>query len=343
MAAITLNNGHVVSDYGVPYFIAEVNSSHNGNLERAKEMISAAKQAGADCVKFQSWTADTLYSKSYYDANPIAKRMVTRFSMSPEDLRECAAYCAELGVGFSSTPYSKAEVDFLAELNVPFIKVASMDLNNYPYLEYIAKKQMPIILSTGMADMEEIEKAVQTIATTGNDKLCLLHCVSIYPPDNSIINLNQISALREKFPRYPIGYSDHSLGVEVPSAAIALGAGVIEKHFTLDKSKMGWDNGMAMEPDEFAKLVECCKNVQTAMGSKERIVPEAELKQRANMRRSIIAASDLPKGKVLEFADMDAKRPGTGLPPEMMARLVGKRLTSDIEKDTLINAEDIED
>ena len=226
---------------------------------------------------------------------------------------------------------------------MPFIKVASMDLNNYPYLEYIAKKQMPIILSTGMADMEEIEKAVQTIAATGNDKLCLLHCVSIYPPDNSIINLNQISALREKFPRYPIGYSDHSLGVEVPSAAIALGAGVIEKHFTLDKSKMGWDNGMAMEPDEFAKLVECCKNVQTAMGSKERIVPEAELKQRANMRRSIIAASDLPKGKVLEFADMDAKRPGTGLPPEMMARLVGKRLTSDIEKDTLINAEDIED
>ena len=107
MAAITLNNGHVVSDYGVPYFIAEVNSSHNGNLERAKEMISAAKQAGADCVKFQSWTADTLYSKSYYDANPIAKRMVTRFSMSPEDLRECAAYCAELGVGFSSTPIQR--------------------------------------------------------------------------------------------------------------------------------------------------------------------------------------------------------------------------------------------
>ncbi len=341
MSKIKFNDGFEVSNYGKPYFIAEVNSSHNGSVERAKEMILAAKETGCNCVKFQSWTPDTLYSRSYYDANPIAKRMVAKFSMSEDELREVALFCSDNGIGFSSTPYSKKEVDFLASLNPPFIKIASMDINNYPYLKYAAEKGLPIVLSTGMADINEIKKAVSAIESTGNRNLCLLHCVSIYPASADMINLNNIVELRELFPEYPIGYSDHTLGVEVPSAAIALGACLIEKHFTLDSSKMGWDNGMAMEPDRFAQLINCCNNVHDALGTKQRVVSEAELKQRANMRRSIIAANDIKAGQVITADDLDAKRPGTGLAPEMMSSLIGRVALRDIEKDTLIVAEDI--
>lgn len=341
MKKIRFNDGFEVCNYGKPYFIAEVNSSHNGSVECAKEMIIAAKKTGCNCVKFQSWTPDTLYSKSYYDANPIAKRMVAKFSMSEDELREIAKFCSDNGIGFSSTPYSKKEVDFLASLNPPFIKIASMDINNYPYLKYIAEKGLPMILSTGMADNDEIKKAVYTIEATGNRNLCLLHCVSIYPASANMINLNNIIELRELFPEYPIGYSDHSLGVEVPSAAIALGACLIEKHFTLDSSKMGWDNGMAMEPDSFAQLVDCCNNVHNALGSNHRIVSEIELKQRANMRRSIVAANDIKAGQVITVDDLDAKRPGTGIAPEMMSSILGRVALRDIPKDTLIFAEDV--
>ncbi len=266
MTTVKLEDGFEISNFGKPYFIAELNSSHNGSLERAKEMIAEAKKAGCNCVKFQSWTPDTLYSKSYYDENPIAKRMVAKFSMFEEKLGEAAEYCREIGIGFSSTPYSEKEVDFLASLNPPFIKVASMEINNYPFLKYIAEKGLPVILSTGMADTEEIEKAVAAVESTGNRRLCLLHCVSVYPASAGMINLNNIIGLRERFPEYPVGYSDHTLGIEVPVAAVALGACIIEKHFTLDSSKMGWDNGMAMEPKQLAELVEACGNVKNSLG-----------------------------------------------------------------------------
>lgn len=167
MALIKLGDGFAICDYGVPYFIAELNTSHNGNIEQAMKMIDAAKESGCNCVKFQSWTADSLYSKTYYDSNPIAQRMVKKFSMSEDSLRKLTAYCQKIGISFSSTPYSKEEVDLLVSLNVPFIKVASMDINNYPFLKYIAKKGIPIVLSTGMADIQEIEKAVYTVETAG--------------------------------------------------------------------------------------------------------------------------------------------------------------------------------
>lgn len=336
MATITFNDGYKVSDYGKPYFIAELNSSHNGNVEQAKKMIDAAKSVGCNCVKFQSWTPDTLYSKSYYDKNPIAKRMVTKFSMSESELEELAAYCAEKEIGFSSTPYSRNEVDFLAKQNPPFIKVASMDINNYGYLQYIAEKGLPIVLSTGMADTAEINKAVNAIKSTGNDRLCLLHCVSIYPASSDMINLNNILGLREQFPEYPIGYSDHTLGVEIPSAAIAFGACLIEKHFTLDNSKMGWDNSMAMQPEDFATLITCCNNVHTALGSKQRIVSEQEMKQRTLMRRSVVTVRDIAQGETIRPEDLDVKRPGTGYEPEMINQIVNHTALKDMEKDTLV-------
>ena len=256
MASIKLISGRELSDYGRPYFVAEVNSSHNGNVEVAKQMIAAAAEAGCDCVKFQSWSAESLYSQSYYKDNPIAKRIVAKFSLTAEQLKDMAAYAREIGIDFSSTPYSYEEVDYLIdECQVPFVKIASMDLNNLKYLRYIAKKNVPIVLSTGMSTMDEIKRAVKTIEDEGNKQICLLHCISIYPPETETIHLNNIIGLREVFPNYPIGFSDHSHGVEMAVAATALGAALIEKHLTLDSKKIGMDNQMATEPEEMAQMV----------------------------------------------------------------------------------------
>ena len=211
-----------------------------------------------------------------------------------------------------------------------------MDLNNYPYLEYIAKTGVPIVLATGMGEMEEIEKAVDTISSAGNENLCLLHCISIYPPEISTIHLKNIIGLKKKFPQYPIGFSDHSLGTEMDSAAIALVACLIEKHLTLNKSKIGMDNEMALEPQEFSNMVQQCVNVHEALGNENRIVREAELEQRKKMRRSIVVTRDLKKGDIISESDLDVKRPGTGIPPEKMKELIGQYLKEDVECDTLL-------
>jgi sialic acid synthase SpsE len=338
-----LNNKLVLSDFGKPYIVAELNTSHMGRIEAAKEMISKAKDAGCDCVKFQSWSAETLYSKSYYEENPIAKRFFNKLSFSEESLKELANYCKSLGIGFSSTPYSRREVDFLNDkCEVPYIKVASMDLTNLPFLEYIAASGAPIVLSTGMGEMDEIVKAVKTINKAGNHNVCLLHCTSIYPPEISTIRLKNILGLREQFPDCAIGYSDHSIGTEIASAATALGACMIEKHFTLDKTKIGIDNQMATEPEEMAQLVNNCHNVQLALGSEERKVFSAEIEQRQKMRRSIIATRDLFAGDSIKPEDLDVKRPGTGFSPEKMAGLIGKILLRDVGADTLITDVDVD-
>lgn len=341
MNSFRLRNSSELSDFGKPYIVAEINTSHSGSVEMARTMIEKAKEVGCDCVKFQSWSAESLYSKSFYDENPIAKRLFKKFSFSEDELAEVAEYSRNSGIAFASTPYSKAEVDFLLEqCDVPYIKVASMDLNNYPFLDYIASTGAPIVLSTGMGTMDEIRKAVTTIENAGNNNICLLHCISIYPPETSTIRLKNITGLREEFPRYPIGFSDHSMGAEMAAAAIALGACMIEKHFTLDRSKIGMDNQVASEPGEMALLVQGCHNVHSALGDQTRIVLPAEMEQRNKMRRSIIAARDLKSGTKLSADDLDAKRPGTGLPPEKFSELVGKTLLRDIEGDTLIKESD---
>ena len=343
MASIKLRNGRELSDYGRPYFVAEVNSSHNGNVDVAKQMISAAAEAGCDCVKFQSWSAESLYSQSYYKDNPIAKRIVSKFSLTAEQLKDMAAFAREKGIDFSSTPYSYEEVDYLIEeCQAPFVKIASMDLNNLKYLRYIAQKNVPIVLSTGMSTMEEIKRAVKIIEDEGNDQICLLHCISIYPPETETIHLNNILGLRETFPDYPIGFSDHSHGVEMAVAATALGAALIEKHLTLDSKKIGMDNQMATEPEEMAQMVGCCLNTQIALGNKERIVREAEQAQMEKMRRSIILTKDLEAGHVLTIDDLDAKRPGTGIPADELDKLVGKKLVRDVKADFLLEREDYE-
>ena len=342
MSQVVLKDGKIVADYTRPYIIAEVNSSHNGSIEVAKKMIDAAVEAGCDCVKFQSWSAGSLYSKSYYIANPIAKRFVDKFSMSPEELKEMADYCQMNHIDFSSTPYSKEEVDFLVEVcNIPFIKISSMEVNNPEYLEYIAKKKIPIIISTGMADMTEIEQAVSILENAGNNNIVLLHCVSVYPTPIESINVNNIIGLREKFAGYPIGFSDHTLGDTSAVVATALGAAVIEKHITLDADKIGMDNQMAMEPEDLKIFVRKCHEANEALGTKNRVLLEEEIKQRDNMRRSVVTTRDLKRGHILTREDMDVKRPGTGIPPQKINQLVGKKLNKDIDSDMLIMASDI--
>lgn len=342
MAEIKLKNGYIIGNHSKPYFIAEVNSSHSGDIDTAKKMCLKAKESGCNCVKFQSWSPETLYSRSYYDKNPIAKRIVQKFSITPKDLKDIAQYCKSIDIDFSSTPYSNEEVDFLVEeCNAPFIKIASMEINNYDFLRYIANKGIPMILSTGMADKEEVENAVKAIESVGNKQLIILHCISIYPAQPETINLKNITWLQEEFSNYPIGFSDHTLGTEVACGAIALGACVIEKHFTLDKSKMGMDNNMAIEPDEMTKLTNDCKNVFIALGTKERIVLDVEYQQRENMRRSVVASRNLSKGTVLTKKDLLLKRPGNGIPANKIDSVIGRELLNDIQADTLILETDL--
>lgn len=344
MKSLLLRDGTKIGGDQPPYIIAEVNSSHGGDVGRAREMIRTAKEVGCDCVKFQSWSADTLYSESYYRKNRMAKRLVKKFSVSPEDMKALAEYAGEIGIAFSSTPYSREEVDFLVqECHAPFVKIASMELNHFRFLEYIADYQLPMILSTGMGTMEEIVRAVETIERRGNRQICILHCVSQYPASPEQINLRNMMTIQQRFPEYTVGYSDHTRGYEVASAAAALGAAVIEKHFTLDREAIGMDNQMATEPQEMRDLVQACHNVFCALGSAERIVPPEELAQRDKMRRSVVAARDLQAGSVLAPEDLDAKRPGTGIPADRMDELVGKRLSAPIQKDELLQMQDIQD
>jgi len=332
-----LNNGVVLENYGKPYFIAEVNTSHFGNIETAKKMIDAANKANCDCVKFQSWSTNTLYSNTYYRQNPVAKRLVDKFSFSPDQLKVLSDYADIIGISFASTPYSCDEVDFLlAHCSVPFIKIASMEINNYPYLEYVAKTGTAIILSTGMADQQEIARAIKCILESGNQNLCVLHCVSIYPADPKTVNLNNIHTLRTIQPNLPIGYSDHTIGLATPIAAVALGSPVIEKHFTLDSKKIGMDNQMAMEPDDFQLMISLCIDAWQSLGESKRIVSEAEMSQRVNMRRSIVSKNAIRSGEIINLSDLEFKRPGDGFSPVEIDLVVGRIAAENICRDEVI-------
>jgi sialic acid synthase SpsE len=340
---IILNNKKTIGEDHEPYFIAELNTSHFGDIAKAKSMIDMVKDCGGDCVKFQSWSEHTLYSNEFYKENPIAKRFVKKFAMSEEQLKELAEYSRSIGIDFASTPYSIEEADFLIkECQVPFIKVASMDINNYPYLRFLAKTKSAIILSTGMADFDEIVKAVDVLESAGAENVCVLHCVSIYPVSPEMVNLNNIKTLQATFKRQPIGYSDHTLGIDVGSASVALGACVIEKHVTLDKTIIGMDNQMAIERDELKQMVTSVKNVFRSLGKFDREVSNYELVQRGKMRRSLVAGSDLNPGDVLTEENLGAKRPGTGISVSEWDALLGKKVNKKLNKDSLISPSDLD-
>ena len=342
MSFITLRNGRRIGDYLKPYFVAELNTSHFGNIEIAKSMIVQAKASGCDCVKFQSWSADTLYCDSYYEENKMAKRVVTKFSLSDAQLNELAQYAMENEVDFASTPYSIEEARFLVEkCNVPFVKIASMELNNTPYLTELGRLGVPLVLSTGMGTTKEIISAVEAIRRTGNENIVILHCTSVYPSPPNIIRLQNIVGLRSEFPEYPIGYSDHSLGIEIPAASIALGACLIEKHFTLDGSRIGMDNRMATEPEEMRAMIDACNKVYESMGGVSRILCDEERGQITKMRRSIVAKTDLQQGDSITLNNIEFKRPGTGIPPSELSNVVGRTVDKPIKKGSVVLLDDV--
>lgn len=341
-----------IADYTTPYIIAELGSNHNGDMSIARELIVKAKQAGCDCVKFQSWSKDTIFSKKVYQDNYFLEddyrnrtdytleQIIEKFSISEKQLYEMKNFCDEMKIDFASTPFSKREVDFLTdELNVHFIKVASMDLNNYPFLDYIARKGKPVVLATGLSTIAEIAKAVEIIESAGNNKLILLHCVSLYPPDDTQVHLNNLELLRNTF-GYPVGFSDHTLGTIIPLASVVKGACIIEKHFTLDKNMFGWDHKVSADFDEMRTIVDDSRRICLALGSSKRTVSERELKKRNAFRRSIVAAKNIAAGSVISEDDLDLKRPGTGIPPEQIKFVVGKTAKRTIAYDEILSMED---
>ena len=325
-----------------PYFIAELNTSHFGDIKIAKQMIKSAKLNGCDCIKLQSWTSDTLYSQNFYDENPIAKKFINKYSLNEKEIYNLSNYCKEVGIDFSSTPYSEKEVDFLIDkCSASFIKIASMDINNHLFLKFIAKKNTPIVLSTGMATMNEIEKAVNIIKKCGNNNICVLHCTSLYPTTEQNVNLKNITTLRNKFKNLTIGFSDHTLGDEAAISSIALGARVIEKHFTLDKSKIGMDNQIAFEPKEMKELISKCKKSFLSLGAENKIITHEEKKQKKKMRRSVVAKNNIKKGSKIKLKDLELKRPGTGIPADKIKNLIGKKAKKTILKNYLIFYNDV--
>jgi len=333
-----------------PYIIAEIGSNHNGDIELAKKMIAEAKRCGAHAAKFQSWSNKTLISKGEYERNAeyadkkrhfgSLKDMVDAYQFTPEQHHEINDYCKTQGIHFMSSAFSKEEVDLLASLDVPAIKLASMDVTHPLLLEYAAKSGKPLILSTGLASMAEISTAVDILKSNGCEDFVILHCISIYPPAYEDIHLNNMKTLEAAF-NVPVGFSDHSVGSAIPLAAIALGACVVEKHFTLDKDMEGWDHWISASPEELEVICREGLNIHTALGSTERTVSEAERAKREKFRRCTVIKTDLKAGHSLTLDDLDFKRPGTGIHPHEYPYVVGKTLKHDLEEDHQLSWEDL--
>lgn len=328
-----------------PYVIAEIGSNHNGDMALCRRLIDAAADAGADAVKFQSWTEFSLIAEEEYERNPeyadkkrhfgSLREMVKAYQLTPDQHAIADAHCRSRDVTFCSTPFSTEEVDLLEKLDVPFFKIASMDINHLSLLRYVAQKQRPMLISTGMATLAEIEAAVGTVRAEGNNRIVLLHCVSIYPPEPTGIHLRNLGTLHSAFDVL-VGFSDHTLGTAIPMAAISLGACLIEKHFTLDKEMPGWDHAISADPAELRSIVREGRNVFAALGNTTRTVGAAEMEKRKKFRRSLVATRRLEPGDIVAAEDVAAKRPGTGIRPDQVACVVGREVASAIERDQVI-------
>lgn len=337
----------MITEGSMPYIVAEIGSNHNGDMKLARMMIDSAVKCGCNAVKFQSWTPKSLIAEEEYKRNTkyndnprkhwgSLREMVEKYYLRDEQHRELKDYCGTIGIDFCSTPFSPDEADLLTALDVPFYKIASMDINNHRLLKHVASKDKPVILSTGMATLAEIEKAIETVTSSGNDKIVLLHCISIYPPEHPDIHLNNILMLKQTF-GYPVGFSDHTIGFSIPLAAVALGACLIEKHFTTDKNLDGWDHEISADPVEMEIIVRESANIKMAMGSYMRTVSKAEQEKKKKLRRSIVAARAMKKGHIISDDDLDFKRPGTGISPDMIKYLVGRTLSVDVKFDEVIS------
>lgn len=327
--------------------IAEAGVNHNGSIRLAKKLIDAASEAGVDYIKFQTFNAKKLASKNakkadYQDENMkmgggSQQEMLQKLELSREDHYELIDYCKQKRIRFFSTAFDLDSLDFLASLKLGLWKVPSGEITNYPYLKRMSKTNDPIILSTGMSDMSDIRNAINAFVSNGvpKDNITVLHCNTEYPTPMDDVNLKAMNYIGREL-GVKIGYSDHTLGIEVPIAAVALGATMIEKHFTLDRNMDGPDHKASLEPHELKAMVNAIRNIERALGEEEKKISPSEQKNMGVARKSIVAAINIKKGDVFTEENLTVKRPGTGISPMEWENVLGKVAICDFNEDDLI-------
>ncbi len=342
MKSISIGKHEV--DSGRTFIIAEAGVNHNGDLSLAKALVDATAASGADAVKFQTFVTEDVITKSapkaaYQTRNTRGSEsqfeMIKHLELSREAHFELAAYASQRGVTFLSSPFDERSVDLLGEIGVPAFKIASGEIVNWPLLQKAARFGRPMIVSCGMSTIGEVEEAIQVINDAGNQQVVLLHCTSNYPTSSADVHLRVMDTLRQAF-SLPVGYSDHTIGISVPVAAVARGAAVIEKHFTLDKSLPGPDHVVSLEPNELATMVRMIREVETSLGDQTKRVLRAEEEIRTVARKSIVAARELVPGMVLDRHSVAFKRPGTGIYPKALETILGRTVLEHIYPDQLI-------
>ena len=336
---------------GHPCFvIAEAGVNHDGDADMAKQLVDVAAEAGADAVKFQTFTAERVIAHGAPKANYQIETtgagesqfdMLKRLELPPGAFGELMDYCRQRDILFLSSPFDEASADLLADLGVAAFKIPSGEITNLPFLAHVARYGKPMIVSTGMAYLSEVETAVRAIEEANNREFVLLQCVSNYPTDPADANLRAMHTMAMAF-NAPVGYSDHTSGIEVPLAAVALGACAVEKHFTLDRGLAGPDHRASLEPHELAAMIHGIRKVEAALGHGRKEPAVTEANTAAVARKSLVAARDIPAGATLTEGLIDIKRPGNGLPPAMRPYLVGRSLRIDVVQDTLLTLEMLE-
>lgn len=326
------------------YIIAEVGVNHNGDINLAKQMIDAAKDAGIDAVKFQTFVAENLvsscaekadYQKETTGSDESQLDMIKKLELSFDDFAELKSYCTSRNLDFMSTPFDFESIDFLAELGQEIFKIPSGEITNLPYLLEIGTLKQKVILSTGMSTLSEIADALEILKDAGTAEITLLHCNTAYPTPYEDVNLNAMQTLKDVF-NLPVGYSDHTPGIEVPVAAVAKGAVVIEKHFTLDKNMEGPDHKASLEPDELKQMVTAIRNIEKALGSSEKEPTGSEIINRDIARKSIVAKCDIKAGEIFTEENITVKRPGNGISPMKWFDVLGQKAVRDFTADELI-------
>lgn len=324
--------------------IAEAGVNHNGSLELAKRMADAAKAAGADIVKYQTAIPELVIStyaqKAEYQKEQTGEEesqleMVRKIHFDFEGHRELQAYCRSIGIEYLSTPFDLASIDFLESLDMPVFKIPSGEITNLPYLEKVAALHKPVILSTGMSELSEVGDALRILREGGAGEITVLHCNTEYPTPLKDANVRAMLDIREHFGT-PVGYSDHTLGLAAPLAAVALGATVIEKHFTLDKNMDGPDHKASMDPEELTALVKAIRETEQVLGDGHKAVTDSERKNKAVARKSIVATRPIRKGELLSEENLYVKRPGNGISPMRWHEVLGTRAVRDFAPDELI-------
>lgn len=333
------------------FIIAEGGVNHNGYINLAKKMVDKAVEAGADAIKFQTFKSEKLvtkyaamakYQKDNMGIEDSQFSMLKKLELSYDEFADLKEYCDMKGIIFMSTPFDFESADFLNSIGMEAFKISSGDLTNIPMLEHIAKFNKPIILSSGMAVLGEIEDAVMALRNLGLEDIAVLHCTSNYPAPLDSVNLKAMNTIKNTF-KVVGGYSDHTNGITIPIAAAALGADIIEKHFTLDKNMEGPDHKASLEPHELKRMVEEVRKVEISMGTGIKMFTRSEMDTMKVARKSIVASRDIKRGEIIQIKDLDYKRPGNGLSPKYYKELVGKRAKVDIKRDEQINLTLLED